>query len=365
MPRWWPNTQRVENVSEGAPAERSWTQVLETRDGRGVRADYHGVAADDGERYVFEQTVEGTPFERFVKRARTEIKLNPQDGETDVTMSLDRRVRGLFRLRPPRVARALPARLPDDAASDRSNPERGALRPRDRCDRGVELSADMKWWGWGDPERRLDLPAGAVGALREELGVKPEDAVEPVSLDQVSLPEPRPIPEAVRSAAGDVLDCIQERLRRAAGRSYPDLIRLRTGRLEVAPDAILRPGDAASVEAVLEACAASRVAVVPYGGGTSVVGGVDAVAGANDAVISLDLERLRSVELDSTSLTATLGPGLSGPDAEEALQAQGATIGHSPQSFEQATIGGFAATRSAGQASSGYGRFDGVVTAIE
>jgi len=223
----------------------------------------------------------------------------------------------------------------------------------------------MKWWGWGDPDRRLDLPAAAVDALREELGVTPEDAVEPVSLEQVSLPEPRPIPDAVRSAAGEVLDGTEDRLRRAAGRSYPDLVRLRTGRLEVAPDAILRPPDAAGVAAVLEACAANRIAVVPYGGGTSVVGGVDAVAGANDGVVSLDLERLRSVELDSTSLTATLGPGLSGPDAEAALQAQGATIGHFPQSFEQATIGGFAATRSAGQASSGYGRFDEVVTAIE
>ena len=90
MPRWWPNTQRVENVSEGEPADRSWTQVLETRDGRGVRADYHGVAATEGERYVFEQTVEGTPFERFVKRARTEIKLSAHDGETDARAGLSR-----------------------------------------------------------------------------------------------------------------------------------------------------------------------------------------------------------------------------------------------------------------------------------
>lgn len=107
MPRWWPNTQRVENVSAGEPAERSWTQVLETRDGRGVRADYHGVAATEGERYVFEQTVEGTPFERFVKRARTEIKLSPQNGETDVTMSLDRRLRGLSRFGAPMMRRAI------------------------------------------------------------------------------------------------------------------------------------------------------------------------------------------------------------------------------------------------------------------
>ncbi len=107
LPRWWPNTQRVENVSEGDPAERSWTQVLETRDGRGVRADYRCVDATDGERYVFEQTLEGTPFERFVKRARTEIRLKPLNGETDVTMSLDRRLRGLSRLGSPMMRRAI------------------------------------------------------------------------------------------------------------------------------------------------------------------------------------------------------------------------------------------------------------------
>ena len=223
----------------------------------------------------------------------------------------------------------------------------------------------MKWWGWGDPGRRVDLPPGAADALREELGVEPGDATEPVAIEQVRLPDARPVPDAVRSAAGEVLDGEEDRLRRAAGRSYPDLVRLRSGKLETAPDAVLRPGDAAAVEATLEACAAGRVAVVPYGGGTSVVGGLDAVSGGHDAVVSLDLAHLRSVDLDGTSLTARLGPGLSGPDAETAVNQLGATLGHFPQSFEQATIGGFAATRSAGQASSGYGRFDDLVTAIE
>src|SRR5215217_1496017 len=130
----------------------------------------------------------------------------------------------------------------------------------------------MKWWGWGDPDRRLDLPSAAVDALREELGVEPGDAVEPVSLEKVSLPEARPIPDPVRSAAGEVLDGVEDRLRRAAGRSYPDLVRLRSGQIDRAPDAILRPADPAGVAAVLTACADAGVAVVPYGGGTSVVG---------------------------------------------------------------------------------------------
>jgi uncharacterized protein YndB with AHSA1/START domain len=109
LPRWWPKTQRVENVSEGdaAGAGASWTQVLETKDGRGVRADYRCVDASEGERYVFEQTLEDTPFERFVRRARTEISLAPDDGETDVTMALDRRLRGLSRLGSPMMRRAI------------------------------------------------------------------------------------------------------------------------------------------------------------------------------------------------------------------------------------------------------------------
>ncbi|HSD25040.1 MAG TPA: FAD-binding oxidoreductase, partial [Solirubrobacterales bacterium] len=223
----------------------------------------------------------------------------------------------------------------------------------------------MKWWGWGDPERRLELPATAVSAVRDELGVGPDDGSEPVAIDQVSLPEARPIPDAVQAAAGEVLEAPDDRIRHAAGRSYPDLVRLRTGRLECAPDAVLRPADADGVAALLDACTSTGVAVVPFGGGTSVVGGVEALADGHSAVISLELSRLRSVELDSQSLTARLGPGLTGPEAEAALGALGATLGHFPQSFEEATIGGFAATRSAGQASSGYGRFDEMVTALE
>jgi uncharacterized protein YndB with AHSA1/START domain len=107
LPRWWPNTQRVENVSEGAPAQRSWTQVLGTRGGRGVRADFRCIDSSAGERYVFEQTVEGTPFEKFVRRARTEIELAPQNGDTEVTMALDRRLRGLSRLGSPMMRRAI------------------------------------------------------------------------------------------------------------------------------------------------------------------------------------------------------------------------------------------------------------------
>ena len=104
----------MENVSEGDSGSRSWTQVLETKSGKGVRADYRVVEASLERRYVFEQIVEGTPFERFVRSARTEVKLAPEDGETEVSIALERRLRGLSRLGGWMMRRAI-GRTLDDA----------------------------------------------------------------------------------------------------------------------------------------------------------------------------------------------------------------------------------------------------------
>lgn len=228
-----------------------------------------------------------------------------------------------------------------------------------------DLRRDSAWWGWGRSEDRPTLSDAARAMVREQLG-----ATEPapaVALEDVSLPEGHDLPGRVVDAAGGaghVSAAAEDRIRHAAGKSYPDLFRVRTGNLERAPDAVLAPGDAASVAAVLEACAREHVAVVPFGGGTSVVGGVEPLSGGMDRLAALDLTAMRDVSVDERSHTATLGPGLRGPEAEAALNAAGYTLGHFPQSFPYATIGGFAATRSAGQASSGYGRFDELVTSI-
>ena len=156
------------------------------------------------------------------------------------------------------------------------------------------------------------------------------------------------------------------RLLHSAGKSTTDLLRLRTGAVEHAPDAVVLPADHDEVVDVLRACADQRVAVVPFGGGTSVVGGVGADRGGLTAVVALDLRRLdQLVAVDEVSMTATLQAGLKGPEADGLLAAHGLTIGHLPQSYEHASIGGYAATRSAGQASSGYGRFDEMVVALK
>ena len=99
LPRWWPRTQRVENVSEGGREQgRKWTQVLETKDGRAIRADYRCVGAATAKRYAYEQLLDGTPFEGFLASATTEIRLEPEGVGTEVTLESRQRLRGLSRL---------------------------------------------------------------------------------------------------------------------------------------------------------------------------------------------------------------------------------------------------------------------------
>jgi alkyldihydroxyacetonephosphate synthase len=225
---------------------------------------------------------------------------------------------------------------------------------------------DSKWWGWGDPSIEPELDAEALATLHEHIGELDPSPRAIASPADFPLPAAVPLPAALIDTVGEknVFTSTEDRLRHAAGRGYADLARLRGGRLEAAPDAVVLPGDAEQIRRVLGVCAVEGIAVVPFGGGTSVVGGVEPLRGGHARLISLDLSRLRTVEVDERSLTARLGAGLRGPEAEAALGARGVTLGHFPQSFEYATIGGFAATRSAGQASSGYGRFDAMVSSV-
>ncbi|MCQ4079545.1 FAD-binding protein [Streptomyces sp. RB6PN25] len=227
---------------------------------------------------------------------------------------------------------------------------------------------DMLWSGWGDPAKAAPLPEPVVGLLRDLLGVKP-CAAAPVGLDSVAV-----APSRLDAAAHDELAVAvggaqyvrsdaESRIRHTRGKSTPDLLRIRGGEVGDAPDAVVLPGSHDEVLAVLRVCTGNGIAVVPFGGGTSVVGGL--APRPHGPFVALDLRRLdRLVELDDVSRTATLQPGLRGPRAEQLLNERGFTLGHFPQSFEWATIGGFAAARSSGQASSGYGRFDEMVVGL-
>jgi alkyldihydroxyacetonephosphate synthase len=232
------------------------------------------------------------------------------------------------------------------------------------------LAPRMRWWGWGVDGHDAPLPRPAAALLRDELGVG-DARTAPVRLEEIELARPALPPQhraqLARAAGGDayVRDDHLSRVAHAAGRSYPDLVRLRSGRQLDAPDAVVYPADHDGVAAVLAVCAPNGTAVVPFGGGTSVVGGVEPTRGPFAAAISLDLARLDGLHaIDLRSRLATFGAGTLGPRVEERLQAHGLTLGHYPQSFEFSTVGGWAATRSAGQASTGYGRIDELTVAL-
>ena len=231
------------------------------------------------------------------------------------------------------------------------------------------LAPRMRWWGWGVDGHDAPLPRSAAALLRDELGMGGAPAP-PVALDRVKLAEPALAPAAraeLARAIGEqhIRDDRLTRITHAAGRSYPDLLRLRSGTGLTAPDAVVYPADHDETAAVLEICHEHAIAVVPFGGGTSVVGGVEPARGPHHAAVSLDLARLTGLQrLDARSQLATFNAGTLGPQVERHLADHGLTLGHFPQSFEFSTVGGWAATRSAGQASTGYGRIDELVVAL-
>jgi alkyldihydroxyacetonephosphate synthase len=225
----------------------------------------------------------------------------------------------------------------------------------------------LRPYRWGDPQRRAELPAFAAAALGA-LGARP--APPPVDPDAARLPD-HTLADPARAALEAVVGAEHvtaepaARVAHTRGWSTPDLLKLRAGDADDAPDAVVLPADHDEVVRVLQVCAEHRIAVVPFAGGTSVVGGLVADRDAFAGVIALDVRRLDGlVGLDPLSRTATLRAGLRGTRAEQLLGEQGFTLGHFPQSYEGASIGGYAATRSAGQSSAGYGRFDELVVAL-
>ncbi len=249
LPRWWPETVRVESV-EGAPGARRsrFTQVFETSKGRPVRADYRITESTARERLVWEQQIDGTPFEKFLRAAVLEFRI-AGDG-ADRQPGHARSATG--------AARHVAARGADDARSDEALARIGPRRDRARAARrgrvGTEpggrrlmtagdLRRDSAWWGWGRATDRPTLSDSAKEMVRDELGAtEPAPAVE---LAEVSLPAAEQLPGRIVAAAGGD-ECLsteaEDRIRHAAGKSYPDLFRVRTGALERAPDAVLAPG---------------------------------------------------------------------------------------------------------------------------
>ncbi len=247
----------------------------------------------------------------------------------------------------------MPTTTPSSPEPARDQVERPSPRPR------------SAWDAWGTETVRLPPGAKAIIAALLPGRARPiprraAPSLVPSRLGDDDLAAFAGIVGAEGATRDDAI-----RVLHLGGKSTPDLVRRRLDDPQAAPDAVVSPGSHEAVLAVLALCHERGIAVVPFGGGTSVVAGVDPESGAHRAVIALDLAPTAGLlELDETSLLATFGAGTTGPQAEELLGAHGFTLGHFPQSFEYATIGGFAATRSSGQASRGYGRFDDLVHAL-
>lgn len=211
----------------------------------------------------------------------------------------------------------------------------------------------MKWDAWGDPAAAKPLSDGVRSLLKQVVGLADSEQPE-LDPAQVQLR-----PSALSGADHDALARIvgteyfrtadRDRLLHAGGKSTPDLLRRKDTGVQDAPDAVLLPGGPNGEDAVadiLHYCSDHGIAVVPFGGGTSVVGGLDPVRNDFRAVISLDMRRFdRLHRIDEVSGEAELEAGVTGPEAERLLGEHGFSLGHFPQSFEFATIGGFAANR--------------------
>lgn len=222
-----------------------------------------------------------------------------------------------------------------------------------------------KIWGWGyedegpDP-RALAFAEASLGALLGAVAPRRE----PPRANDVTLARPRIEPPAALASLFD--GSPHERLTHALGRSYRDLARAVRGSFPHPPDLVALPGSEADVVRVLDFAQTANVAVVPFGGGTSVSGGIEPDVGERYAgSISLDLRHLSGVmEVDETSLCANVGAGTLGPALEASLRPHGLTLRHYPQSFEMSTLGGWIATRASGHFATVYTHIDDLTESV-
>ncbi len=226
-----------------------------------------------------------------------------------------------------------------------------------------------KWWGWGreDEAYHIPDPDRFWAYVRDRLGeTRPRPRV--TSLAEFKLPKSRlsePDIAELRQMSGEgaVSTDSEDRAFFSLGKGYKDLVRMRRGDIANATDAIVRPGNEQQVLGLLRLAAQRRRAVIPFGGGTSVVGGVEPVG--EGPTITIDMAALSQVlEIDSEAATATVQAGVMGPDLERVLRRSGFTLGHFPQSFRYSSVGGWIATRSAGQNSTKYGTIAALVQSV-
>jgi alkyldihydroxyacetonephosphate synthase len=209
-----------------------------------------------------------------------------------------------------------------------------------------------RWNGWGDDTFTYEIPEGALHFLQQVLGAG--TAQQDVTLSEMTAL----VPKSRLSEHPLVTQDAETRVRHARGQSFPDWVEMRGGLVTTFPDGVAYPENGEEVRALLDYAREENVRLIPYGGGTSVVGHINPLPGERPT-LTVDLGRMnRLLYFDELSKLACFGAGVKGPDLEAQARARGCTLGHFPQSFEYSTLGGWIATRSSGQQSRGYGRIE-------
>jgi alkyldihydroxyacetonephosphate synthase len=224
----------------------------------------------------------------------------------------------------------------------------------------------LKHWGWGyeDEQPSLGELRSAAPGIAAHLGFGSIEPERPVPLAEIELPPPRMRPPAALEpiCGGGVHD----RALHTYGRSYGDVVRAFRGEFEDPPDVVAHPRSEDELRAALDWAVSAGAAVVPFGGGTSVVGGVGPIgAESHRGLVTIDLKGLDQVlDIDRVSLSARIQAGATGPRLESQLGRHGLTLRHFPQSFQFSTLGGWIATRAGGHFTTLYTRIDDLVESI-
>jgi alkyldihydroxyacetonephosphate synthase len=209
-----------------------------------------------------------------------------------------------------------------------------------------------RWNGWGDDETHYPLPAPALHFLKNILGEG--DCSPDANLEEVI----RTVPDSRLWDNPKITTDPEKRLCHARGQSLPDWVALKSGQIVTFPDGVAYPTSEEDIREIFKLANETEVTLIPYGGGTSVVGHINPIHG-DRPVLTIDLSRMNQLlNLDGTSQLATFHAGIAGPEIEATLRKHGYTLGHFPQSFELSTLGGWIATRSSGQQSYYYGRIE-------
>jgi alkyldihydroxyacetonephosphate synthase len=232
----------------------------------------------------------------------------------------------------------------------------------------------MKWWGWGDPD--VTFPMADKPKLWpwivDKLGIASvSPTATPVDVSSIQMTPSRASAQLLSELA-HILTPEQikleprERLLHSYGKSFPDLFNVRSGMLKRAPDAVLLPDSHEQIEALVALASQRNFCLIPFGGGTNIVGAINPMADEARPILTLSLRNMnRLIAVDPESRTATIQAGALGPKLESDLATHGYSLGHYPDSFEYSTLGGWLATRSAGMQSDAYGRIEDMVVAIK